>query len=85
MIGLRFYEIVNDRISEILKNIIERRMENGSEKYLIVTEVDQHIDHLVLISAKITCLINSVNRLFQTQIMFVIIGCFISILSSVSI
>lgn len=83
MVGVRLYEIVNDRISERLGNIAEQEMKK-SEKYLIVTEVDQCVDHLVLIVLKITHLINSVNKLFSTQIMFVLVGCFMCILSSVS-
>lgn len=81
MIGIRLYEIVNDRISEILGSIV---MEKKSEKYLFVTEVDQ-CDHLILIFGKITNFTKSVNQLFSTQIMFVIFGCFMCILTSVSI
>lgn len=84
MIGVRMYEMVNDRISEILRNISEHDMKK-SEKCLSVAEVDQYVDHLVLIFFKVTYLINLVNKLFSTQIMFVLVGCFVCILSSVSI
>lgn len=80
VMGIRLYEIVNDRISEILsRTIVEFETRN-----LICTEVDQDIDQLMLIFAKITYMVDTVNKLFATQIMFVIVGCFLSILSSVS-
>lgn len=84
MIGIRLYEIVNDRISKILKNVVEHEIRK-SVKCDSLTGSDQYIDHLMLMFVKTTHLIKSVNMLFSTQIMFVVIGCFMFILSSVSI
>lgn len=84
-IGIRLYEMMNDRISEIIGNVTEQEREMmKSGKFLFVTGVDQ-CDHLILIFVKITHFINSVNKLFSTQIICVIVGCFMCILSSVSI
>ncbi len=84
MIGIRLFEMVNDRISEILSRNIMELMIRKSKNGFIGTAVDQDIEQLIYLSVKISSYINSVNKLFSTQILFVIIGCFLSILSSVS-
>lgn len=77
--GIRLCEIVNERIIEIF---LRSDMETSKKT---VTKVEHTMDHLILIFAKVRHFIDSVNELFSTQILFVIIGCFLSMLSCVSI
>lgn len=86
MIGIRLYEIVNDRISEILNNLMEQEIRQSGKCGVAEIEEDiKRIDNLILIFVKITYFIKSVNKLFSIQIVLVIVGCFMFILSSVSI